>query len=111
MTVSYPPARPQVQVKYPNTEIHLQQLSLAVNRLSQGHMNAVAFVTLTAGAATTVIEDTRISAQTFAGFMPQTATAAAELPTLWAVCTNGTMTIHHTNSAVMDRTYTMSMIG
>jgi hypothetical protein len=43
--------------------------------------------------------------------MPQTEDAAAELPTLFAVCKTGQMVVHHTNNTQTDRTYTVSFLG
>jgi len=153
MTFSLPSKRrPGVQENSPNEEIHRRQIAEEVNRINQGQFNATLFVTLDPGATSTVVTDSRISSQTCAplvpqtanaaaalvptlfvtleahassttvtdarispqtcaSFMPQTASAAAEIPTMFVVCTNGSLTIHHTNSAVIDRTYTMGLIG
>lgn len=111
MAISYPPARPNVQADQPDEALHRKSMAHAINRLSSGHGNTSVFITLDPGVATTTIEDARISAQTSAGFMPQTANAAAELPNMWIVATNGTLVIHHTNSPLTDRTFTTSLTG
>ncbi|MDE2471252.1 MAG: hypothetical protein KGL35_21590 [Bradyrhizobium sp.] len=113
MSLSYFPGRPGVQVQYPDTIDHLRQIAQALNRINGGHGNWTASVTLTANAATTQLVDSRISASTFLGFMPQTADAAAELGngTLYANCTNGSATLHHANNAQADRTFTLLLIG
>lgn len=117
MSVVQPFARPGVQrtiAASPSpVELaqHARQVAEAVNRHNQGQMNVCLFITLDPDVDTTLVVDSRISIQTCASFMPQTANAAAEIPTLYASCTNGSMTIHHLNSAAIDRDYTVAFIG
>lgn len=113
MTTSYPAGRPGVQISFPNVTENLRQVAQGVNRLMQGHGNWTAFVTLAPNAGSTVVTDTRISGATFAGVMPQTPHAAAEIAagTMSFVCGDGTLTITHANNAETDRTFTMCMIG
>jgi hypothetical protein len=74
-------------------------------------MNCVLFVTLDPDVASTKVVDSRISLQTCAVFMPQTENAAADLPTLWVTCTDGSLVINHLNSSAVDRIYSMALIG
>lgn len=112
MTFALPTGgRPGVLLSFPDEANHRRQLARGINRLTEGHFNGTLFVTLDPGVTTTTVTDSRISQQTCASFMPQTATAAAEVPTLYATCTNGSLTINHTNSGVTDRTYTMGIFG
>lgn len=112
MTFSLPAARrPGVQPSYADQKLYARQIAAAVNNLNQGHLNCTIFVTLDPNEAATVVTDSRISPQTVASFQAQTASAAAELPTLYTVCTDGSLTINHTNSATTDRTYSMGILG
>jgi hypothetical protein len=111
MAISYPPARTAVQTDQASVPLQIKTLAQAIDRLSKGISNTSMFVTLDAGAATTTVIDPRFSGQTCAAFMPQTANAAAEIPTLWAECSNGQMVVHHTNSAVVDRVFTVGVSG
>lgn len=101
----------QVQVTSPNEMEHRRQMAQAINRAYQGHINCNLYVTLAPDAATTSVIDSRISFQTCALFMPRTANAAADLPTLWVECTDGALLIHHLNSGIVDRSYVMALLG
>ena len=111
MSVVQPPARPGVQVSSPNEADHRRQIAQGVNRLNQGQCNATLFVTLDPNVTSTEVVDARISGQTFAGLQPQTAHAAAALPTTYVVCTNGSAIINHGSAASTDRLFTMCLIG
>lgn len=111
MSVVQPFARPGVQPESPDVERLTREIARTLNKVNQGQMNCVLFVTLDPSVATTTVIDSRISLQTCASFMPQTANAAAEVPTLYATCTNGQMVVTHTNNALTDRTYTVSFLG
>lgn len=111
MSFVLPTGRPGVQVTYPNETEHRRQIAQAVNRINQGRFNGSIFVTLDPGVITTVVTDNRISAQTCAMFMPQTAHAAAALATTYVVCTNGSMTISHANNGQTDRVFTVGLVG
>lgn len=117
MSVVQPPARPAVQVSFgvntdpaANAE-HRRQIAQAVNRLNQGHLNCVLFLTLDSNATSTTITDARISKQTCIAFQPQTANAAAAVATTYAVCTNGSAVVYHASSAETDRTFSIAMVG
>lgn len=111
MTFTLPPGRPSVQENYSKEADHRRQIAQGVNRALQGHINSSIFVTLDPNVAQTVVVDSRISFQTAALLHPQTASAAAALPTTYTVCTNGSLTIHHANNAQTDRNYTLSITG
>lgn len=80
---------------------------------SRGKINAVTDdVTLATGTVTTALQDPRLAGQSFIAAMPLTATAAAELPTLWYSGQDKEVaTINHTNSATADRTFRFLIIG
>lgn len=97
---------------------HSRRIARAVNGLLQGKMNAVTTVTLTANAATTTLTDARITANSFIGFMPTTANAAAALSGLYVsaqVSANGLAagyaTLNHANNAQTDKTFKVLIIG
>jgi hypothetical protein len=88
----------------------------ALYQLRKGKLECVTEVTLTAGAATTVLIDSRISFQSVIIFDPKTANAAAEkaagtLYILTANRVNGQITITHANNAQTDREYFVAIIG
>ena len=86
-----------------------------INQLTQGKMNCVGTVTLTANVASTTVSDPRVTAQSVILFMPTTANAAAEIGagTMYV----GTRTqatsfvITHANNAQVDRTFAYAIIG
>lgn len=88
----------------------------AFYRARQGKMDCITEITLTAGAATTVFADKRLSPQSVVHFDPKTANAATELygATMYALTANrGTesWTISHANNGQTDRTFAVSIIG
>lgn len=103
-----------------NDPEHVRRLARAINGLLQGKMNATTTLTLTAGAASTVLTDARITNNSVLYFMPTTANAAAELGngTLYVATQMsgtgnvvGNATITHANNAQVDRTYKIAIIG
>lgn len=111
MSVVQPVGRPAVQTDLTDDRLHRRVIAEAVNRIMQGHFNASLFVTLDPNVASTAVVDSRISLQTCAALMPQTAHAAAALATTFVVCTSGSLVINHANNAQTDRTFTMGLIG
>lgn len=90
----------------------LKRVSLVVNGLLLGQSNNVGQVTLAvAPATTTVITNPRITARTVLLLSPTTATAAAALATLYAVATNGSVTITHAANAAADQTFGYALVG
>ena len=80
--------------------------------INQGHLANTGTVTLLSGTVSTVVVDARMGNNSFVNFMPTTANAAGELPTLY-VATRGkqTFTITHSNAATGDRTFVYAILG
>lgn len=100
-----PPLNPELRRQY---EV-LQQMR-------SGKLECVAELTLTAGAASTVITDIRISPQSVIVWHPRTANAAAEMAagTMYITDANmggGTATVTHANNAQTDRDFRLAIIG
>lgn len=92
----------------------VRALARAINEVQTGRLNATLDVTLTAGAATTTVLDARFSEQSFIGFMPKTANAAAELGAgglYVSARTSGSATVTHANNAQTDRDFTIIILG
>lgn len=91
---------------------HRRRLARLGNNLLQGKTNNVIQMTLTANAATTIVVDKRIGANTYFGFQPLTANAAGALSSLYvSVQQNGTATLTHANTATTDRTFNVLLVG
>lgn len=83
-----------------------------INQIIQGKINATKSVTLTANDTTTTITDPRISAASYIGLMPTTATASAAMDAVYVSArTSGSATLTHDNTADVDRTYVALIIG
>ena len=83
-----------------------------VNRLIQGKLNVVTTVTLAAGATTTTLTDSRISAESYIGLVPTTANAATAMTALYVSAkTSGSATLTHNNTADVDRTFDVVILG
>lgn len=93
-------------IRSPDTAKHVQQTALAAGALLDGRSNATGTVTLAVSPATsTTLTDSRITPSSVLKLMPTTATAAAELATLYVACAVGSATVNHSASAAADRTY------
>jgi hypothetical protein len=93
---------------------HLRLVVDTVNRTLAGKLNVTLAVTLAAGAASTTLTDSRISATSALLFCPLTADAAAEMGagTLFVQSqTAGSAVIAHANNAQTDRNYTVVILG
>jgi hypothetical protein len=109
MTTTGYPTAPQAMT---NEVEHRRKIAQTANLAIGGKLNAVLQVTLAANSATTTVTDKRIGANTFFGFQPTTADAAAALSGLWvSPPSNGTATINHANNAQVDRTFNVLLIG
>lgn len=100
-----PPADPQERRQYE-----------ALQLMRRGKLECVGEVTLTAGAASTAVSDTRVSIQSVIVWHPKTANAAAELAngTMYVTDANigsGTFTITHANNAQTDREFRFAILG
>lgn len=87
---------------------------LKLNQLFRGKFNIVGTVTLTAGAASTVLTDDLITPDSFVKLGAETANAAAALSTTYlprADYALGQVTIRHANNAQVDRTFTYEVTG
>lgn len=93
-----------------------RQISGAVGLLFQGKTNNTGTVTLTAGAASTVLSDRRLTVDSVLLFDPLTANAAAELAagTLYVLAANRNnlaWTLTHANAVSTDRTFRYVIVG
>lgn len=89
-----------------------------LDQILRGKLNAVIEVTLTANAATTTINDDRLTRNSLILFDPTTANAATELygATMYVLDNgtnrkNGTFVITHANNGQTDRTFKALVIG
>jgi hypothetical protein len=102
--MSYPSLAPN--------ETDLRKIVAVIIRLVAGKTNNVTSVTLTAGATTTTLTDSRIGGGSFLGFSPTTATAATAMTKLYVSAkTKGSATLTHDNTADIDRTFNVLIVG
>lgn len=96
----------------PNEKEHRRQMAEAINSQLAGKLNAVNQMTLATGATQTTLIDSRIGANTFIGFQPLSANAAAAMSSIWVSNQiNGQATVHHASAATADRTFNLLFIG
>ncbi len=91
-----------------------RQIAAVVNRLAQGKLNCGGSVTLSAGAATTVVSDARGTGSSVILLMPVTANAAAEIGngTLYISARGkGSFTIAHASNGQIDRSFAYAILG
>lgn len=118
-TVALFPPRVRPQEWLPDGNQHRRQLAQVLGNVSKGAIDCTVSLTLEPNSATTTYIDPRISLSTAVLWMPTTASAAVENASgaMWAVPSHdstaerGQVVIHHTNSAVADRTFTLALIG
>ena len=79
-------------------------------RLLAGKLNAVTTVTLTAGATSTTLTDTRIGGESWIGLSPRSATAVAA-PVYIGTKDTGSVVLTHDSTADTDRTFDVLIIG
>jgi hypothetical protein len=94
--------------------IHLWNLTDAVNGLIDGRGNVTGEVTLTAGATSTTVTDNKFESGMTVLLQPKTANAAAALTTTYIADTDktkGAFTITHANNAQVDRTFSYVRTG
>lgn len=94
--------------------IHLWNLTDAINGLIDGRPNVTGVVTLTANAASTVVTDNKFESGMAVLLQPKTANAAAALATTYitdANKTKGAFTITHANDAQIDKVFAYVRIG
>lgn len=116
---SYPRAPEGVTENTPdNLGRALRQIGGIVNLILRGKQNNVLEVTLTANAASTTVNDPRLTRNSLVLFDPTTANAATELygATMYVLDDgtnrkNGTFVITHANNANADRTFKVLIVG
>jgi len=117
MATFYQPPPPDAGNDSPaSLRMFTRQISQAVGMLFQGKSNNVLTFTCTAGAASTVLSDPRLTIGSFIDFDPLTANAAAELAagTVYVLAANrntGVCTITHANAGTTDRTFRLLVVG
>lgn len=95
-----------------NEEEHRRRLARLGNNLLQGKTNNVIQVTLAVSSTTTTVTDKRIGAYTGLFFSPLTADAAGALSSLYVSSRqNGSATLTHANTASVDRTFNVLLVG
>lgn len=95
-------------------ETDLKKIVLSLQQLAAGRSNATGTVTLTPGAATTVVTDNNFAPGSVPLFEATTASAATERGngTMYiSARANKTFTITHANSATVDRTFLYVILG
>jgi hypothetical protein len=103
---------PLAPITMPNSAEHRRKIAETTNLAMQGKVNALLTVTLAANATTTTVTDSRIGANTYFGFQPMTADAAAMLASLYVSAQQkGSATLTHANTATTDRTFNVLLIG
>ena len=101
-------------VEWHDQEEFNRKVSEIGNQILEGKINAHGSVTLTASSATTVVTDRRVGNLSVVVFMPETANAAAEIPTMYVSAIaprSSTFTITHTNNAQTDRDFKYAVLG
>lgn len=105
---------PKQQKRDLPVNIHLWNLTDAINLLQEGRSNAVGTVTLTANATSTVVTDNKFESEMVVVLQPKTANAAAAVATTYIADsdkTKGSFTITHANAATVDRTFAYVRLG
>lgn len=92
-----------------------RQITQTMNQIMLGKQNVVLSVTLNASAATTVVQDPRISGSSAFYFNPTNAAAQTELKNggqpYPSAQESGTVTFNHLNNATADKTFQVLIIG
>lgn len=89
-----------------------QDIYVLLAKLLQGKLNNTIEVTLEVAPATeTEVADPRITAESVVLASPVTATAAAEVPTLYFEAETGLVTLQHSASAASDRTFRLAIFA
>lgn len=96
----------------PDSTQHRRQIATYLREAHQGHLGNVGTVTLSTATAATSVVDFRVGPNSFIGFMPQTANAAAEIPNLYISSRSAEgFTISHSSTSTADRAYTYCILG
>jgi len=102
---------PTVPKFWADSAEHMRKLVIAVNGLLRGESNNTSEVTLTAGATSTVISDSRITADTLVLLIPKSATAAAAMNKVFMAAAAGAITLTHDATGDLDRTFGLILVG
>ena len=104
MTVSFPGLA--------SNEQDLRKIVDVVRGTRAGKLNAVTSVTLVDSSTTTTLTDSRIGGGSYIGWSPTTATAAAAMTAVYVSAkATGSATLTHDNTADLDRTFDVVIIG
>jgi len=98
----------------PEEEQHRRRLAEFADRANAGKINVVTQITLAAGVTVTTITDPRIGFFSCIDLTPETANAAAAIPTTFiprATFAKGSAVINHANAATLDRSFTVKIFG
>lgn len=100
-----------IQTLIPQTASSLQ-IATTLNEVLKGRGNNVGEVTLGANTTTTTISDTRIKQTMTAVLIPRTANAAAAMTNVYiSAVIDGSITLTHSNTATVDRTFDYILHG
>jgi ribosomal protein L1 len=91
-----------------------QRIVDSIIQLTQGRQNSVGDVTLRDGQVTTTVSFPNVSKDSRIFLFPQTANAAAAVPTTYILKANilqKSFTITHANAGTTDRTFSFLAIG
>lgn len=95
-------------------ETNLFKIVTEINEIRKGRSDATGTVTLTAGAASTMVDAVNCAEGSIPVLVPMSATAATEqgAGTMYvSAVANGSFTIAHANSAVATRTFGWHAVG
>ncbi len=110
-----PPDAPRALIPFFQQMVgYLGRLREVVNNLLRGKLNATRDVTLTANAATTIVNDPRIGGTSSLQLMALSANAAAEIGNgtiWWNTPGDQSVTLNHANNAQIDRSFRLIIIG
>lgn len=88
------------------------QAERTINEMLKGRANNVGEVTLDANTTTTTISDIRIKQTMTAVLIPRTANAAAAMTNVYiSAVADGSITLTHSNTATVDRTFDYILHG
>src|SRR5262252_4592827 len=96
-TLARPPEIPAVPTDVPSIRVVVVRFAQAINRILRGGLGCTLIVTLVPNDVSSTFSDSRIGPFTSINLVPVTVHAADILPSLYMVCGQGNVTIHHGN--------------
>lgn len=100
-----------IQLLVPQSATTLQ-IATTTNELLKGRANNVGAITLTPSVTTTTISDIRIKQTMTAVLIPRTANAAAAMTNVYiSAVADGSITLTHSSTATVDRTFDYILHG